>query len=104
MGIVALEGMAAGKPLVVSRVDGLCEVALEGIGCRQVGVGDVAELAGALEWLGASAGRTVPENQQRALKFQWRKIGHQYLAAYEEAQRMMGDDAKVALSGLRLAS
>ena len=104
MGIVALEGMAGGKPLVVSRVDGLCEVALEGIGCRQVGVGDVAELAGALEWLGTSAGRTVPENRQRALKFQWRKIGHQYLAAYEEAQRMMGDDGKVALSGLRLAS
>lgn len=83
MGIVALEGMAAGKPLLVSSVDGLKEVAPEGEWCRQFLPGNVNALSRGLIWLaGVDAAAMGPIQQEHAGQFLWDKIVRQYIDVY----------------------
>jgi glycosyltransferase involved in cell wall biosynthesis len=84
MGIVALEAMAAGKPLLVSAVDGLSEIAPEGEWCRQVPPGDVTALASGLDWLdGVGLQSPVRHQQEYARQFLWDKIARAYVDLYE---------------------
>ncbi len=88
MGMVALEGMAAGKPLVVSAVDGLQEIAPVSTWCRHVTPGDVPALARGLEWLASLATRTgapLAGPLQWVEQFQWKLITASYMRIYQEA-------------------
>jgi glycosyltransferase involved in cell wall biosynthesis len=86
MGIVALEGMAAGKPLLVSAVDGLKEIAMEGPWCRHAPPGDVVALSRGLQWLeslGVEAGAQA--QREHAKKFLWERLVGDYLNIYTTA-------------------
>lgn len=86
MGIVALEGMAAGKPLLVSAVDGLKEIAKEGPWCRRVPPGNVAALSRGLQWIEALGVLEPLEKQQEyAQKFLWERLTDEYLGVYSTA-------------------
>lgn len=86
MGIVALEGMAAGKPLLVSAVDGLREVAPAGLWCRHAEPGDVAGFSAGLRWLAGLEERTpVLKQQEHARQFLWNRVVQDYLSVYESA-------------------
>ena len=86
MGIVALEGMAAGKPLLVSAVDGLKEIAKEGPWCRRVPPGNVAALSRGLQWIEALGVLGPLEKQQEyAQKFLWERLTDEYLGVYSTA-------------------
>jgi len=86
MGIVALEGMAAGKPLLVSAVDGLKEVAPEGLWCRHAAPGDIAGFSAGLRWLAGLEVRTpVLKQQEYARQFLWSRVVQDYLSVYERA-------------------
>ena len=88
MGIVALEGMAAGKPLIVSAVDGLQEIAPVSPWCRHIAPGDVPALARGLEWLESLQIRNdAPLSGPREWveQFHWKSITANYRRIYEEA-------------------
>jgi glycosyltransferase involved in cell wall biosynthesis len=88
MGIVALEGMAAGKPLLVSSVGGLQEVAPPSPWCMHNSPGDVAGLARGLRWLAQfRSGIEVPEQRERARSFLWDNITCDYLEIYRGVTR-----------------
>jgi len=88
MGIVALEGMAAGKPLVVSAVGGLREIVPEGPGARHVAPGDVPQLARGIVWLANESEMGVVSGQRgRAADFLWANIAQEYVAIYEKITR-----------------
>ncbi|MEI6872010.1 MAG: glycosyltransferase family 4 protein, partial [Verrucomicrobiota bacterium] len=84
MGIVALEGMASGKPIVVSDVDGLREVVPLGEGAMRVPPGDVHSLAQGLAWLSNRRDEgVVAANRRHAASFLWEQIAQEYAAIYE---------------------
>ncbi len=88
MGIVALEGMAAGKPLLVSAVDGLQEIAPVSPWCRHVVPGDVPALARGLEWLASLETRNdapLAGPLKWVEQFQWESITASYRRIYQEA-------------------
>jgi len=99
MGIVALEGMAAGKPLVVSAVDGLREIVPEGPEARHVAPGDVGQLAEGIVWLanrretGSATGLG-----ERVADFLWANIAQKYAEIYEKIARRQfdGDSGRIA--------
>ena len=51
LGVAALEAMAAGRPVIASRVGGLAESVLDGVTGRLVPPGDASALAQAIESL-----------------------------------------------------
>lgn len=86
MGIVALEGMAAGKPLLVSAVDGLKEIALEGPWCRHAAPGDVAALSCGLRWMESLGAEGAAQTQREtAQRFLWERLSAEYLSVYTTA-------------------
>jgi len=88
MGIVALEGMAAGIPLLVSSVDGLREIVSESQWCRHVIPGDVEGLGRGLRWLdGVKAVTPLDSQQVRAQDFLWDRIVGEYRDVYAQVSR-----------------
>ncbi|HKZ51188.1 MAG TPA: glycosyltransferase family 4 protein [Dehalococcoidia bacterium] len=87
-GIVLLEAMAAGKPVVASNIEGYAYVVTEGVEGLLVRPRDEGALAQALlrlladEDLRSSLGR---QGQRRAEEFAWDRIAKQVLALYERA-------------------
>jgi glycosyltransferase involved in cell wall biosynthesis len=83
-GLVALEAMALGKPIVASRVGGLPEV-LQGADALLVEPGDPAQLAEAIEYAQARL-RSEPQfgirNRQLAAGFSMERMTDGYLEAY----------------------
>ena len=55
-GLAIAEGMACGRPVIVSAAGGATEIASPGINCMAVPPGDAGALAGALESLATNAG------------------------------------------------
>ncbi|MEM4312048.1 MAG: glycosyltransferase family 4 protein [Nitrososphaerales archaeon] len=87
-GIVALEGMASGLPIIVSGVDGLKEIVQNDINGVVVYPNDPNNLANAIikvisdreyyNWL-------VKNAHERVKKFSWESLCNELLKAYEEA-------------------
>lgn len=95
MGIVVLEALAAGKPLVASRVDGIPEIVPQSKTVRLVSPGNVSELAEALRWLSHFREATpVPEHIEHARGFCWQKIAEEYLHVYRESMLQIGRGAR----------
>lgn len=86
-GIVALEGMACGRPVVASRVGGLQEIIQHGIQGLLFRSGDYLELAthlAALMLLGPEREQMGKAGRAQALRFSWTKAGQMTLAAYSQ--------------------
>ncbi|MCX8204925.1 MAG: glycosyltransferase family 4 protein, partial [Candidatus Nezhaarchaeota archaeon] len=90
-GIVALEAMAAGKPVVVSDVGGLSEVVINGFNGIKVPKGDAHELSLAIERLveDREAARRMGENALKYVHeaYSWDKIAEKTEAVYSSVLR-----------------
>jgi glycogen(starch) synthase len=95
MGIVALEGLAQGRPLAVSRVGGLPEVVPEGEGARFFQPGELSEVGRALRWLAQESPRFVASNRKWAERFRWEIVCGQYADLYRELWRKKGHRPEV---------
>jgi glycogen(starch) synthase len=86
MGIVNLEAMAAGKPVIASRVGGVPELVLDGETGMLVPPEDLPALAMAIDRLACDPGlraRLGAAGRARAEGFDWAKIAVQYLTIYD---------------------
>ncbi|MCC7106050.1 MAG: glycosyltransferase family 4 protein [Chloroflexi bacterium] len=88
LGLVLLEAMASGTPVICSRLGGLTEVVEDGVTGYLVEPGDVQALHGRLaELLGAPAraARMGKAGRERALtQFTWQACAERCLSAYSE--------------------
>jgi phosphatidyl-myo-inositol alpha-mannosyltransferase len=87
-GIVLLEAMASGRPVVASSIPGYAAVVRDGVDGILVSPGDAAALAGALETLLADPARASAMGRagaQRARSFDWSVIARQVEDVYAEA-------------------
>ena len=90
MGIVNLEAMAAGKPIVATRVGGVPELIIDGSTGILVPPGNDEELARALGTLLSNAdlrGRMGMAGLDRASMFSWTAIADQYETLYASVLR-----------------
>ncbi|HDD34384.1 MAG TPA: glycosyltransferase, partial [Thermofilaceae archaeon] len=89
-GIVALEAMATGRPVVASRVGGLSEVVIEGETGVLVPPGDPVALAGALRALyedGELRAQMGRRGRARVLElYDWRVVIRRLEEVYKAAQ------------------
>jgi glycogen synthase len=100
-GIVALEAMAAGVPVVASDVGGLREVVTHGV----TGIHTWASNAHSLAWGikqvladGALAARLRRKARQEVIEhFQWDGIAEQTMSVYEEALALAREGAQAAV-------
>ena len=86
-GIVLLEGMAAGTPVVASDIDGYRTVATDGLDAELVPPGDPAALAATIRGLLAGGPRVdalVEGGRKRADTFSMEHLAARYLALYEQ--------------------
>lgn len=88
LGLVVLEAMASGTPVVCSRLGGLVEVVEHGVTGFLVEPGNVVEMRARLEELlgdRALAGRMGQSARERVLeRFTWQACAQRCLAAYSE--------------------
>jgi glycosyltransferase involved in cell wall biosynthesis len=88
LGLVALEAMASGTPVIASRVGGLAEIVKDGVTGYLVPPGDVRALRGRLDTvLGdpATAARLGANARERVLaELTWNRCAERCLEAYEE--------------------
>jgi len=101
-GIVLLEAMAAGRPVVCSDIDGYRDVALPG-GARLVAPGDAASLADAIRALmqdEAARRRMGAANRQAVERYDWEavtdRVREEYLHALTLRTRPAGTGAPAA--------
>lgn len=87
-GLVLLESLAAGTPVVAARAGGCPEIVSDdGIG-RLFEPGDESDLARALDdalELGSAAAETADACRARAREFDWARVAGEYEAVYESA-------------------
>ncbi len=89
-GIVLLEAMAAGAPLVASDIDGYRNVALHDENALLVPPGNAVELGAALRAVledGQLRDRLVQGGKQRAETFSMTSLAHRYIDIYRELLR-----------------
>ncbi len=89
-GVVLIEAMAAGTPVVASALDGYRNVATDDVDSVLVPPGDVDALAGALRRVLADhhlADRLVRAGDQRADHFAMSRLAAEYVALYEAIAR-----------------
>lgn len=85
-GVVLIEAMAAGTPVVASALDGYRNVATDGVDALLVPPGDVGALAGALQRvLGdrSVAQALAASGERRAAEFAMSSLARRYVAIYE---------------------
>ena len=83
MGIVTLEAMAAGRALLASAVDGIPEVAPQGIDVKHFYPGNCDSLAEGLRWLAERPHSSASTcNKEHARNFAWDRIAENYLSIY----------------------
>ncbi len=81
-GVAALEGLAAGKPVVASRVGGLIEI-LQGTPNFLVEPSAPGLAEGVRQALGADVTIIVQANRQRARQYAWDAAARRYLKIFE---------------------
>jgi glycosyltransferase involved in cell wall biosynthesis len=89
-GLVALEAMAAGRPVVASRIGGLTDIVADGETGLLVAPGRADELAGALTWLlddPQGRERMGRAGRERVERYTPQRVVPQILAAYEDVLR-----------------
>jgi glycogen(starch) synthase len=89
-GIIALEAMAAGAPVVVSRVGGLAEIVEDGVDGLEVEPGNPASLAEATVRVlsdRALASRLVERGREKAKAYSWLNAARKTLQTYQAATR-----------------
>jgi phosphatidylinositol alpha-mannosyltransferase len=87
-GVVLLEAMAAGAPIVASAIEGYQNVARPGKDALLVPPGDVGALRDALRRLlddSELRNRLVASGHERAEQFSMRRLAQRYLELYERA-------------------
>ena len=90
--VVVVEAMAAGLPVVATRVGGLPEMIEEGRSGLLVPPGSPSELADALRMVLTDASvraRFSTEGRLRARRFDWSVVGPEYIRLFSEA-RLLG--------------
>jgi glycosyltransferase involved in cell wall biosynthesis len=96
LGLVVLEAMASGTPVVCSRLGGLVEVVQHGVTGFLVEPGDVAELRERLAELlqNPILARRMGRNARELVlaRFTWRACAERCLAAYGELVTPAGED------------
>jgi phosphatidyl-myo-inositol alpha-mannosyltransferase len=96
-GIVLLEAMAAGRPVVASDIPGYRSVIRDGENAVAVPPGDVAALASRLTALIEDRDRRTELAQRgraRALEFAWPRVTEQIEAVYREALERRSGEAR----------
>jgi len=86
-GIVALEAMAAGVPLVASNVGGLAEIVQHGVSGLMAPPGDPVALAGQIDRILSDpdlAIRIAKQGQVRAAEFGWESVACMTARLYQE--------------------
>jgi phosphatidylinositol alpha-mannosyltransferase len=89
-GVILLEGMAAGTPVVASDLEGYRNVARPGLDAMLTPPGDSVALAAALEATlggGPEVTELVASGEQRAASFSLESLAKRYLDLYGDAQR-----------------
>ncbi len=87
-GVVLLEGMAAGTPVVASEIEGYQNVARADVDALLVPPGDAGALRGALQRVfddGMLRRRLIAAGRSRAEEFSMARLAQRYLELYEEA-------------------
>lgn len=89
-GIVCLEALAAGCPVVASRVGGIPEIVRDGIDGLLVPPEDPAAMAEALGRMLDQQTTVAPPAtlQERAAQFSWDQIGARYLELYQQVGKL----------------
>jgi len=93
-GIVLLEAMAAGIPVIASNIPGYRSVVSDGIDARLVPPGDARALAAAIEALldhPASAAALVEEGRRTVRGYDWPAVARRARAVYERVVRTGAD-------------
>jgi glycosyltransferase involved in cell wall biosynthesis len=86
-GIVLLEAMASGKPIVASRTGGIPEVVEDGRSAMLVPPGDPEALAAAMRAVGEDPERRERmgrAGKERVLRFAWPTLAPKFLQLFEE--------------------
>ena len=90
-GIVALEAMSLGKPVVASDVGGLSEIVVDGLNGLKVPLGDVQALSRAIERLveDQSTAKEMGRNGARRVRelYSWDVVGERTFRLYEQVLR-----------------
>jgi phosphatidyl-myo-inositol alpha-mannosyltransferase len=92
-GVVLLEAMAAGTPVVCTTIDGYREVARHGVEAVGVGPGDVTGLRDALRQVlddEALVADLVDAGSRRASELSMPRLAERYCEVYEQAVRIGG--------------
>jgi phosphatidylinositol alpha-mannosyltransferase len=104
-GVVLLEAMAAGTPVVASDIDGYRNVATDGVTASLVPPGDAPALAAALARAIADpwwADQLRAAGSAHAVGFSMDRLAHLYVGLYERALAMEADDIVHAASVPRM--
>jgi glycosyltransferase involved in cell wall biosynthesis len=99
-GLAALEAMAAGKPVLATRVGGLQEF-LDESHNKLVEPSIAGITSGLVQWLDAQEELTSlgSENRKLAARYTWARTAEGYLNAYEESQAAPLEEKSLAFAG-----
>jgi len=89
-GIIALEAMAAGTPLVVSRVGGLAEIVEDSVDGIEVEPNNPSAIASATVSILSDrefAARLATRGEEKAKSYSWENVAKRTLGVYQEAAR-----------------
>ena len=104
-GMVLLEAMAVGKPVVASAIDGYQQVVQDGVQGRLVQPRDSQALARTLvELLSSDEARRSYGERGRvtAMAFSWERVSARLLHFYEDVQRMSADGVRDWISTIEI--